>query len=115
MATCSTSAAPTTSESGSPHTTATPPNVVFSSTRNSARRTTTPSGDSSSTCTMCTARSSTRSARSACGTAISESTWKQPASLLESSDRSEEHTSELQSPVHLVCRLLLEKKKTKKK
>src|SRR5690348_18023108 len=29
-------------------------------------------------------------------------------------DRSEEHTSELQSPVHLVCRLLLEKKKHKK-
>src|SRR5438876_974886 len=29
--------------------------------------------------------------------------------------RSEEHTSELQSPVHLVCRLLLEKKKTKKR
>src|SRR5690348_17868005 len=28
-----------------------------------------------------------------------------------SDDRSEEHTSELQSPVHLVCRLLLEKKK----
>src|SRR5690348_17977510 len=27
--------------------------------------------------------------------------------------RSEEHTSELQSPVHLVCRLLLEKKKEK--
>src|SRR5258708_30202506 len=27
--------------------------------------------------------------------------------------RSEEHTSELQSPDHLVCRLLLEKKKTK--
>src|SRR5690348_17617095 len=26
-------------------------------------------------------------------------------------DRSEEHTSELQTPVHLVCRLLLEKKK----
>src|SRR6266487_6219413 len=25
--------------------------------------------------------------------------------------RSEEHTSELQSPVHIVCRLLLEKKK----
>src|SRR6266581_622963 len=31
------------------------------------------------------------------------------------SSRSEEHTSELQSPVHLVCRLLLEKKKKKKK
>src|SRR5690348_17679867 len=29
--------------------------------------------------------------------------------------RSEEHTSELQSPVHLVCRLLLEKKKNKEK
>src|SRR5690348_18013336 len=29
--------------------------------------------------------------------------------------RSEEHTSELQSPVHLVCRLLLEKKKKKQK
>src|SRR5690348_17764363 len=31
------------------------------------------------------------------------------------SGRSEEHTSELQSPVHLVCRLLLEKKKKKNK
>src|SRR5687768_17678469 len=29
--------------------------------------------------------------------------------------RSEEHTSELQSRLHLVCRLLLEKKKTKNK
>src|SRR5258708_16591364 len=29
----------------------------------------------------------------------------------DSGDRSEEHTSELQSPDHLVCRLLLEKKK----
>src|SRR5690348_17702984 len=29
--------------------------------------------------------------------------------------RSEEHTSELQSPVHLVCRLLLEKKNTSKR
>src|SRR5438552_7492984 len=29
--------------------------------------------------------------------------------------RSEEHTSELQSPDHLVCRLLLEKKKLKRK
>src|SRR5438876_2499093 len=31
--------------------------------------------------------------------------WSEPAM------RSEEQTSELQSPVHLVCRLLLEKKK----
>src|SRR2546422_8453757 len=29
-------------------------------------------------------------------------------------DRSEEHTSELQSRLHLVCRLLLEKKKKQK-
>src|SRR5256884_6310271 len=29
-------------------------------------------------------------------------------------DRSEEHTSELQSRLHLVCRLLLEKKKTRR-
>src|SRR3989454_1446164 len=31
-----------------------------------------------------------------------------------SDSRSEEHTSELQSPFNLVCRLLLEKKKKKK-
>src|SRR5258708_19853573 len=31
-----------------------------------------------------------------------------------SDHRSEEHTSELQSPDHLVCRLLLEKKKNKR-
>src|SRR5256885_11430486 len=33
------------------------------------------------------------------------------SSDLEISERSEEHTSELQSPCNLVCRLLLEKKK----
>src|SRR5258708_29129959 len=33
------------------------------------------------------------------------------ASIDEARRRSEEHTSELQSPDHLVCRLLLEKKK----
>src|SRR5690348_18116852 len=33
------------------------------------------------------------------------------AAKMTSRSRSEEHTSELQSPVHLVCRLLLEKKK----
>src|SRR3989454_6787564 len=32
--------------------------------------------------------------------------------LREGEERSEEHTSELQSPCNLVCRLLLEKKKT---
>src|SRR2546426_8879275 len=34
--------------------------------------------------------------------------------LERSVERSEEHTSELQSPCNLVCRLLLEKKKKKK-
>src|SRR5256885_5841584 len=34
-----------------------------------------------------------------------------PAQALPLSGRSEEHTSELQSPCNLVCRLLLEKKK----
>src|SRR5258708_13330409 len=33
--------------------------------------------------------------------------------LVPKQKRSEEHTSELQSPDHLVCRLLLEKKKEK--
>src|SRR5690348_18015221 len=36
---------------------------------------------------------------------------KSSFSLTPARSRSEEHTSELQSPVHLVCRLLLEKKK----
>src|SRR5687768_18575921 len=36
-----------------------------------------------------------------------------PASLARVRRRSEEHTSELQSRLHLVCRLLLEKKKKK--
>src|SRR2546426_8597872 len=35
-----------------------------------------------------------------------------PAAALCLRNRSEEHTSELQSPCNLVCRLLLEKKKT---
>src|SRR5687767_15225647 len=35
--------------------------------------------------------------------------------LVEGAERSEEHTSELQSLAYLVCRLLLEKKKKKKK
>src|SRR5437870_11545862 len=37
-----------------------------------------------------------------------------PAAAERSSGRSEEHTSELQSRGHLVCRLLLEKKKKQK-
>src|SRR5205809_1781549 len=45
---------------------------------------------------ICTSCSSTPEAEARCAT----------------SGRSEEHTSELQSRLHLVCRLLLEKKKT---
>src|SRR5947208_4971341 len=39
---------------------------------------------------------------------------KNPTESRKDKGRSEEHTSELQSPDHLVCRLLLEKKKKKK-
>src|SRR3989338_10637987 len=38
--------------------------------------------------------------------------WKYPAWEQVAAGRSEEHTSELQSQFHLVCRLLLEKKKS---
>src|SRR5438552_14198162 len=47
-----------------------------------------------------------------------ESKWKKltgaVARIMWPAERSEEHTSELQSPDHLVCRLLLEKKKKHK-
>src|SRR5574337_2097822 len=39
------------------------------------------------------------------------SSWNYQYLLTEHLPRSEEHTSELQSPLNLVCRLLLEKKK----
>src|SRR2546422_6367782 len=42
---------------------------------------------------------------------ISGKDWSGNRSLPETRMRSEEHTSELQSRLHLVCRLLLEKKK----
>src|SRR5437762_8359945 len=38
---------------------------------------------------------------------------RQPLGIVCREPRSEEHTSELQSPMYLVCRLLLEKKKNK--
>src|SRR5689334_23973392 len=40
-----------------------------------------------------------------------EQRWISDAQIAETEYRSEEHTSELQSQFHLVCRLLLEKKK----
>src|SRR5437762_8885909 len=45
----------------------------------------------------------------------SRRTARSPGRRSRLGDRSEEHTSELQSPMYLVCRLLLEKKKKKKK
>src|SRR5688500_19843716 len=39
--------------------------------------------------------------------------WATTSTAVPSAVRSEEHTSELQSPCNLVCRLLLEKKKKK--
>src|SRR5690625_5921714 len=48
------------------------------------------------------------------GKALSGGTYPVSA-VLADRPRSEEHTSELQSRGHLVCRLLLEKKKSKKK
>src|SRR5688572_30908600 len=41
--------------------------------------------------------------------------WRDAARIPRLRQRSEEHTSELQSQSNLVCRLLLEKKKKKKK
>src|SRR2546426_6923075 len=46
---------------------------------------------------------------------MAEADVKSLESILDAHPRSEEHTSELQSPCNLVCRLLLEKKKKKYK
>src|SRR5580698_2831693 len=60
-------------------------------------------------CLRCSATTPIRSS-----TALAPSSPARPAGgrgAIAASSRSEEHTSELQSHVHLVCRLLLEKKK----
>src|SRR5688500_19524414 len=54
-------------------------------------------------------RSSAAASNGSCG----ESQGENIAAPTQTSVRSEEHTSELQSPCNLVCRLLLEKKKKK--
>src|SRR5437764_3231045 len=43
---------------------------------------------------------------------LGDTAWMRTHSVGEIAVRSEEHTSELQSPMYLVCRLLLEKKNT---
>src|SRR2546422_1715513 len=48
------------------------------------------------------------------GERIAKALGSYKAVILRNHGRSEEHTSELQSRLHLVCRLLLEKKKTEK-
>src|SRR5687768_17911969 len=45
---------------------------------------------------------------------ITAEMWDRIIAVNLTGTRSEEHTSELQSRLHLVCRLLLEKKKKKK-
>src|SRR5258708_26844433 len=58
-----------------------------------------------------------RSTQVVVGLRAARTGWTQPSVRLgftsSGPGRSEEHTSELQSPDHLVCRLLLEKKKKK--
>src|SRR6202166_5384180 len=53
-----------------------------------------------------------RSADDLAGLGVGRQVWM---GLPDLGKRSEEHTSELQSPFYLVCRLLLEKKKKNKK
>src|SRR5258708_11307959 len=75
--------------------------------------------------TLFRSRSGTRNRTAALASPASPSPWlmlsyssapypthQKSMSHGEGEARSEEHTSELQSPDHLVCRLLLEKKKT---
>src|SRR5258708_24554487 len=67
---------------------------------------------------FCTAMKLSRGLRTRQSGSIRKKKWKPIGKLTKRanrlpfllSDRSEEHTSELQSPDHLVCRLLLEKK-----
>src|SRR5207253_9914234 len=60
-------------------------------------------------------RSRPRYARAQSRNSLRRSARPDPTSRADRRRRSEEHTSELQSRGHLVCRLLLEKKKKKQK
>src|SRR2546422_7531291 len=63
-------------------------------------------------CTTCTTQSVRVAGFVQPGTIVRDD-QKQLISFVITQGRSEEHTSELQSRLHLVCRLLLEKKKKK--
>src|SRR5256885_15270621 len=56
-----------------------------------------------------------RSCRSPGAAGTARPAGRSPTGRARRPPRSEEHTSELQSPCNLVCRLLLEKKKKQKK
>src|SRR5690348_17906186 len=84
-----------------PRSTLFPYTTLFRSSRHLKRRSTGPSK-------ACLPRKKRRNRHfPASSTLLMERLWAKWASPR---NRSEEHTSELQSPVHLVCRLLLEKK-----
>src|SRR5437899_7084842 len=84
-----------------PRSTLFPYTTLFRSTAIRRRRATgTPTPSSRTDIAHSPIRSTPKASKRACG-------WRR-------SQRSEEHTSELQSLRHLVCRLLLEKKKQKK-
>src|SRR5690348_17975770 len=72
-----------------------PYTTLFRSSSSSGRNHTVTSGPMSAASATAASRSPSCRSQSSCRSMPS---------------RSEEHTSELQSPVHLVCRLLLEKK-----
>src|SRR5258708_2509618 len=60
---------------------------------------------------ICSSRSASPSSTSRAQSLPKRSRTAESPTRSAKSPRSEEHTSELQSPDHLVCRLLLEKKK----
>src|SRR2546427_8586273 len=68
-------------------------------------------------CCVSVQRLPTKSGKSIRGIPGPSCSWSRPAELTHTREptRSEEHTSELQSQSNLVCRLLLEKKKKKKR
>src|SRR5947208_12510509 len=93
-----------------PRSTLFPYTTLFRSRVRTARKTISDANSKPSEWRSSVGSTSRRSARIPhCGSWMFE-----PKSRFSDPLRSEEHTSELQSPDHLVCRLLLEKKKDRK-